>query len=441
MWLVISWALVAGLVIALIFKIYHRIFLFRRYAVQVMREVRLSIELKEWAVAEQKLLTIFTKRSYRRQCLFDYMCILRAMHRFDEVEKLLAEASKLRLHEPRFFLEIAYKAYRHGAYKECCQAFSLVSQNMLKEQDSAKYALALARVGELEVACAVIEPWISPLSHQETYMTVGDIYFLSKRYQDAIEFYRRAQALGSCPLEIVYHFAHSLRICGEYAEAGKLFRKLLVAPMYKEEALFNIGLCEQKQGRSRQALLIYQSSELWARGDALLMKHAALAAMDQQNYDLAAYCWCLAFQCSTYAEDWQCNTHYGFSLCRLKKYADAEKVYVKVLQKFPDCLIAYKALAWLSGVGYASVISADLGLEYAKKALQLHHSSQTLELLSACEARLGNFDAAYEIQSFLSGQDVSLSQKKRRTQILRNLRQKLPLGCQHILETEALLAA
>lgn len=73
--------------------------------------------------------------------------------------------------------------------------------------------------------------------------------------------------------------------------------------------------------------------------------------------------------------------------------------------------------------------------------MQLNHSSETLELLSACEARSGNFDTAYEIQAFLSGQDVSLQQKKRRSQIMRNLRRKLPLNHQHVVEVDTLLAA
>ncbi|EGK69625.1 hypothetical protein CAB1_0918 [Chlamydia abortus LLG] len=441
MWLVILWALVASLTTALVFKVYCHVSRFRRYAIQVIREVHLSMELKEWSAAEQKLLPILKKRCYRRQCLFDYMRILRNLRRFDEVEKLLDEARRLHLRGPQFLLEIAYKAYRHGAYKESCHAFSLVSKEIFEEQDAAKYASALVHVGNLDAACSVIEPWISPLSHQETYITVGDIYFISKRYQDAIEFYNRAYTLGPCPLKVIYNLAHSSRICGNYLEAGKLFRKLLSEPTYREESLFNIGLCEQKQGRSKKALLIYQSSDLWSRGDALLMKHAALAAMDQGDHHLAEYCWGLAFQCCTYAEDWQCSLGYGFSLCCLKKYSDAEKMYLKVIQKFPDCPTACKALAWLSGVGYASIVTAEAGLEYAKKALQLNHSSQTLELLSACEARSGNFDAAYEIQAFLSAQDVSLQQKKRRSQIMRNLRRKLPLNHQHVVEVDTLLAA
>lgn len=441
MWLVILWTLVASLAIAIVAKSYYRYTCFRRHAAQVIREVRLSIELKEWAVAEQKLLPILKKRFYRRQCLFDYIRILREMERFPEVEKLLAEAYTLKLIGTPFFLEVAYKAYRHSAFKECVQAFSLVPGEKLEERDVAKFASALVRVGHVNEACNLIEPWISPLSHQETYITVGYIYFTAKRYTDAIEFYSRASALGPCPIEVTYNLAHAHRISSNYMQAGQLFRKLLAEPEYKEEALFNIGLCEQKLGRSNRALLIYQSSRLWAYGDALLMKYAAKAAMDIKDYALAETCWGVALKCSTFAEDGNCCLNYGLCLCRLRKYIEAEKIYLQVIQKFPESVTACKALAWLAGVGFAKIVSPEEGLKYAQRSVQLHRSRETLELLSACEARLGNFDAAYEIQSFLASQDTSLVQKKRRAQILRNLRQKLPLSDQHIMEITTLLAA
>ncbi|SPN73953.1 Predicted O-linked N-acetylglucosamine transferase, SPINDLY family,putative PEP-CTERM system TPR-repeat lipoprotein,Tetratricopeptide repeat [Chlamydia serpentis] len=441
MWLVILWALAASLVIALVVKGYYRFVHFRRYATQVMREVRLSMELKEWGLAEQQLLPILKKRFYRRQCLFEYMRILRKMQRFEESERLLAEAQKLRLSGPYFFLEIAYKAYRYGAFKESSQAFAAVPQELFEEEDAAKYASALVHLGYLDAACSLIEPWISPLSHQETFITMGHIYFTSKRYQDAIDFYNRAQALDACPIEVTYNLAQAYRITSNYTQAGKLFRKLLSSSLYKEEALLNIGLCEQKLGRPGKALLIYQSSDLWSRGDALLMKYAALAAMDQRDYTLAERCWDLALRSSTFATDYKCALGYGFSLCRLRKYKDAERVYCNIIKNFPDCLTACKALAWLCGVGYATILSSKEGLVYAKKAVQLDHSSETLELLSACEARCGNFDTAYEIQSFLSLQDTSLQEKQRRSQILRILRKKLPLDDHHIVEVDALLAA
>ncbi|ANH78637.1 tetratricopeptide repeat protein [Candidatus Chlamydia sanziniae] len=441
MWLVILWILGLGLGIALAVKSYYRFLHFRCYAIQVIREVRLSMELKEWAVAEQQLLPILKKRFYKRQYLFDYIRILRGMERFEEAEKFLKEAQKMGLRGPSFFLEIAYRAYRHGVFKECVKAFSLVPKEMFEEEDAAKYASALVHLGQLNAACSLIEPWISPLSHQGTYVTMGHIYFTSKRYQDAIEFYNRAQALGPCPVEVIYNLAHAYRLTANYTQAGRCFRKLLTEALYREEALFNVGLCEQKLGRANKALLIYQSSDLWSRGDALLMKYAALAAMDVQDYLLAERCWGLALRCSTFAEDYKCSLSYGLSLCQLRKYADAEHVYRKVIQSFPNCPTACKALAWLCGVGYATTVPLEEGLVYARKAVRLDHSCETLELLSACEARCGNFDAAYEIQSFLSAQDIFLDQKKRRSRIMRNLRQKLPLNDHHIMEVDALLAA
>lgn len=64
-----------------------------------------------------------------------------------------------------------------------------------------------------------------------------------------------------------------------------------------------------------------------------MMRYAALAAADQQDYQLAEHCWTLAFRCQSYADDWNCCVHYGLALCHLKKYAEAEKVYLRVIQR------------------------------------------------------------------------------------------------------------
>ena len=441
MWLIVAWTLLVCLAMALVFKAYRSVVCFRNHVNQVMRDVRLNVDLKEWALAEKLLAPILKKRLYRRKYLFEYIRILREQERFEEAEKLLGEAKRLKLAGPRFFLEIAHKAFRHGAYKEAARAFSLLPSELLEEREIARYTISLVYLGEVDLACRIVDPWISPLAHQEILISVGHIYFATKRYADAIDFYRRARSLGSCPIDVLYNLAQSLRICGHYVDAGMLFRELLGDPIYKDEAMFNIGLCEQKLGNSKKALLIYQNSALWVRGDALMMRYAALAAADQQDYHLAEHCWSLAFRCQNYADDWNCCVHYGLALCHLKKYEEAEKVYLRVIQKTPDCLVACKALAWLAGVGHATIISAREGIAYAKRALQIKRSPEVLELLSACEAREGNFDVAYDIQALLAERDTTVKEHERRAQILKNLRQKLPIDQQHIVEVSLLLAA
>ncbi|MBQ8498804.1 hypothetical protein [Chlamydia sp.] len=441
MWLIVAWISLTCLAMALVFKAYRHVVCFRSHVNQVMRDVRLNMGLKEWAVAEKYLAPILKKRKYRRKYLFKYIRILRELERFEEAEKLLGEAKRLKLSGSYFFLEVAHKAFRHGAYKEAAHAFSLLPSELLEECEVARYTISLVYLGEVDLACRIVEPWIGPLAHQEIYISVGHIHFATKRYAEAIDFYRRARSLGLCPVDVVYNLAHSLRICGHYVDAGMLFRELLSEPIYKDEAMFNIGLCEHKLGNSKKALLIYQNSELWVRGDALMMRYAALAAADQKDYQLAEHCWTLAFRCQSYTEDWNCCVHYGLALCHLKKYSEAEKVYLRVIQKTPDCLVACKALAWLAGVGYATMISAQDGIAYAKRALRIKRSPEVLELLSACEAREGNFDVAYDIQAILAERDTTPQERERRSQILKNLRQKLPIDQQHIVEVSLLLAA
>lgn len=441
MWLIISWALVVILLVAFVAKAYRSVLQFHRHASQMIREIRRHVELKEWKEAEQKLLPILKKRGYRRQCLLEYVRVLRELQRYAESEKWLDKAEKLKCFGPKYFLEVAHKTFRDGDHYKVVQAFSHVPQDCLEEVDAACYASALGRIGEISAACKVIEPWLSHVSHQNTYLTVGYLYFIAKRYQDAIEFYARAMALGKCSHEVIYQVAHAHRICKNYTQAQELFHQLSFEPRYREEANFNIGLCLQALGQSQKALAIYKNSEYWTRGDARIMKHAAKAAMDQKDYSLAEQCWNLAFRCSTYADDIACLLSYGLNLCILGKYVDAEKVYLKVVQKTPECVTACKALSWLVGIGCATIVSSDSGVEYAKKAVHLTQSIESLELLSACQARVGNFDEAYKMQAFLASYDYSLEQKSRRAQIMRNLRKKLPLNYHHFVEVDTLLVA
>ncbi|WP_213358278.1 tetratricopeptide repeat protein [Chlamydiifrater phoenicopteri] len=441
MWIMVSWTLVGGLVLALLAKAYSRVVTFRKYAVRAIKEIRFCIGIKDWGVAEQKLLPLLKKRRFRRQYLIDYVRILRETGRFREVDAYLDQIQRFDAKDFRYYLELGYRDYRKGSYKTAAQLFSKIRKENLEEQDVAKYASALVHLGELDLACNLIEPLVSPLSPQETFIALGHIYFASKRYEDAAEFYSRAYSLGYCSSDIIYKFAQASRLISDYEKAKILFRSLLKEAFYRDEALFNIGLCEQKMGRQQQALLIYQSSPLWKRGDALLMRHAAAAAMAVKNYPLSESCWKLALKCPTYSGNPDCCFDYGLSLCRQRKFGEAETMFLKAVALFPEHLGALKALAWLSGIGLATLVAPEEGLAFARKAVGVTRNTETLELLSACEARSGCFDVAYEIQTFLSNSDSSQESRRRRSQILRNLRRKLPLNNQLISEFSELLAA
>ena len=77
MWLIVAWTLLVCLAMALVFKAYRSVVCFRNHVNQVMRDVRLNVDLKEWALAEKLLAPILKKRLYRRKYLFEYIRILR----------------------------------------------------------------------------------------------------------------------------------------------------------------------------------------------------------------------------------------------------------------------------------------------------------------------------------------------------------------------------
>lgn len=58
-----------------------------------------------------------------------------------------------------------------------------------------------------------------------------------------------------------------------------------------------------------------------------------------------------------------------------------------------------------------------------------------MEILSACAARTGEFDKAYQIQLSLAKQDNDAASRTRRQQALRTLRKRLPLHDLHVIRS------
>jgi len=69
-----------------------------------------------------------------------------------------------------------------------------------------------------------------------------------------------------------------------------------------------------------------------------------------------------------------------------------------------------------------------MGISIAKKALELCSDPTSWELLSACEARAGNFNTAHNIQENLSSHNEDKQTRLRRQHAMRTLRKKMPLN-------------
>lgn len=122
----------------------------------------------------------------------------------------------------------------------------------------------------------------------------------------------------------------------------------------------------------------------------------------------------------------------GYTLECQKKWQKAEEVYFYLLNHFPQYPNGYRSLAWLYGVGVSNAISAEDGIWYAYKGLELLPDPISWEILSACEARAGNFTKAHQIQEHLLAYDTDKGARQRRQLAMRSLRKQLPLEETHV---------
>ncbi|HEY4831349.1 MAG TPA: hypothetical protein VIH61_02195, partial [Waddliaceae bacterium] len=167
--------------------------------------------------------------------------------------------------------------------------------------------------------------------------------------------------------------------------------------------------------------------------DLRLLHQAGFAALRSKKYRAAETYFFEVMQ--QQEPDPQTLAYYGFSLENQKKWQEAEQTYLKLIQVFPAYPQGYRALAWMFGVGLSQTVSHEQGINYAHRALKLKNDTVSWEILSACAARTGAFDKAYQIQLTLAKQDADTQTRARRQQALRTLRKKMPLGNHHVLRS------
>jgi tetratricopeptide (TPR) repeat protein len=252
----------------------------------------------------------------------------------------------------------------------------------------------------------------------------ADAFYEMKQFQNAIDLYRHAIAIGNASHRILIQLGNAYRRLGNLAEAEKMFQILLHKDPSDIEATLGIGACLQERGQYTKAFLVYQTGLSWSRELRLLFQ-AAYTALRTKRYTQAERYFFEVLQ--RHEADPQTFAYYGLSLELQKKWQEAEQHYLKLITLFPSSPHGYRALAWMFGVGLSQTIDQEAGLHFAYKALKLQDDPISLEILSACAARNGHFDKAYQIQLALAKQDKDPKAHMRRQQALRTLRKKMPL--------------
>lgn len=384
----------------------------------------------------QKLLTrIISNKKGSKAGLLLHVHLLRKKRCLKEALTILSYAKRRWPEELQFRLEEGLILLELGQPKEALEAFEVCSPIIKKEADILALSSALYLTGKTKQAYDLVEPLVEHTQNGELLALVGNIFFGQKQFHKSINFYTNAINLGYKTHFLSTQLAHSFRQLGNLAKAEQIFRSLLKKDGDDLDAILGLGACMQERGDFQRALLIYQTSTVWNKKDHRLMREAAICALKTKKYFFAELYLLEVINKMEKNIDPTILARYGFALEKQNKWQEAEQLYLRLIQEYPSYPQGFRALAWMFGVGLTRTISNEDGKNFAYIAANLSNDTISWEIVSACEARLGNFQKAYQIQLLLVNKDKTKPERIRRQQALRSLRKQHPLDEQQVIRS------
>lgn len=387
---------------------------------RILTSISKLIILEEWQEAKKQVLSLINKKKGGNRAILLYIQVLRGTKEFEKALNLATTCD-----EPSFQLEKGKILLQLNQPKKALEAF-LAAQNLIAdESDFFDLALAYLRAGFPDKCWAIVEP---RLNNSAFSLAIGAECLLEqKQYQRSLELYEKAIKCGWNSHHLQTQIGSLHRNLGNFALSETIYRRILEKDSGDVVATLGLGACMQEKGLYQKALLIYQSGDAWQKKDPRILKQAALMALYTQRYEFAESYFAELITLEKHSSE--LYSYYGYCMEMQEKWHEAENIYQAQREQFPTDPKSYLATAWLFGVGF-STITAEQGLNYANIALQMKPDHLSYEILSACEARAGNFESAYAIQEYLATLDKSPDERKRRQTLLKTLRKNLPLDNQ-----------
>ncbi len=405
-----------------------------------LKKASQRISLQDWEGASKELIPLLESSKGGKEAALCEIQLLKGQGMTEEALLKTHAAALTYPEELSFRLEEGVLLAELGLYQEAVEAFKASSSILRTEAEVIAFAEAALKTGNPHLCLDLLQPYLEPTGSGKAEHTrsgkamalAADAFYELKEFSHAIQGYLHALRAGHASHHTFLHLGHSYRRHGNLAEAEKIFRELNDKDPADIDAVLGIGSCLQERGQYTKAFLVYQTGLSWSR-DLRLLQKAAYAALRTKRYAQAESYFFEVTQ--RLKPDALTLAYYGLSLECQKKWSDAQQIYHKLVEFFPDSHHGYRALAWMFGVGMSQNLTPDQGLHFAQKALQLQNDSTSWEILSACIARTGEFEKAYQIQLSLAKQDRDHTTRNRRQQVLRTLRKKEPLQDQQVLRS------
>ena len=394
------------------------------------------IALGHWEAASQELRLLVRRKlgGVRSQVL--YAQVLRGIQRPMEALEVVEEALQSHPNHLDLIHQKGKVLLDLGASQEALSYLFQCVPIIHGEEDHLDLASAFFQEGYIKEAWDQISPFIVQSRNGRLYALAGDCHFRWKQYCRALFYYLKGQYCGWKTHTMVMRIGFCLLHCNKLNEAERYFHRILVHDSSDVLSTLGLGAVLEAKRQYQQALAVYQGGNAWDHCHGIILRQAGLCAIRMKQHQFAEMYLKAAIRHGERSP--KSFAFLAYCLECQHKWVDAEKVYFQLIEEHPDHVAGYRGIARLFGVGLSNHIDERTGLAMAHQAVKISPDAISWELLSACEARIGNFIKAHDIQEQLSSYPSDEHSRQRRHRAMRTLRQKTPLD-EHLV-CQALVA-
>ncbi|MCB1180458.1 MAG: tetratricopeptide repeat protein [Chlamydiia bacterium] len=393
---------------------------------RLLSKAKKLLNKEAWEEAEKILLLLYENGERSPDLWLLYSQVLRGTNRVEEALRWIAFGARKYPNDLSFLLEEGQILLRLKKWEESLQKIVRATPLIRSEEDHLALATALYYTDHFEDAWMILSPFLERTRNGFVLTLAADTLVAMGANQEAIPLYVHALGRGGKRHHILLALGNAYHQTGQLKEAEAVFQKILMRDRSDIAATLGLGACMEEKNFYNKALALYQSTPVWTSGDLSILKQAGISALHLQKFELARDCFSQILE--KHPPTPLYLSYFGYSLECLQRWEEAEEVYLQMIRLFPHHPHGYRTLAWIFGSGHSHQLTPDEGIAFAHKGLKLLPDPISWEILSACIARMGNYEKAYEIQHYLFTSIDDQQERARRQIAMRVLRGKNPLS-------------
>jgi tetratricopeptide (TPR) repeat protein len=401
-------------------------YLFKRISQKKLQAITQLIALEQFEEAKLQLQPLLKRKKPCKKSSLCHIRVLRGTRQLDEALKITQTAARLYPEELLFRLEEAIIFLLLDRTKEALEAFNVCSPILQEEKELYLLALTYYKLGHYEQCSRILTPLLENSQDDQLCILAADTKVHQRQFGKAITLYTMALEIRGQDHVLTIKLADAYRRHGNLTHSEKMYRQILETDSSDVEATLGFAACMSERGLLQKAYLFLRSSNAWRKEDSRLYFQAALLGIKLKRYDEGQEL--LGYLLEKGKSSLETLIYSGYCLEKQQKWSQAEAIYLRLVDQYPQHPHGYRALSWMFGVGISTQLSLKEGLFMANCALKLLPDAISWEVLSACEARACNFVRAYEILDCLAQEETDPSSKQRLQRAMRLLKKNLPLN-------------